>query len=373
MATPHDAAWKLLFSFPDMVRDLLAGFVLPECVGALDLATLEPGSATFVSDTLRERFEDRVWRACRHDRRLDLMVCLEFQSTVDRTMAVRVLDYSALLYQELLRNRERRQAAQTKSGGKDCKGRRGRVKPEPLPPVLPIVLYHGRKRWRAKEDVAGLCTPSGERLAPYQPSQRHFVLDVGHHIGPLPQGRNLMAALIRLAHCRDTQAVASVLGALVKELAPSQTGLLAAFLVWYEQARKRHDLPKVDLPILDDLNEGKTMPNEVMREQVARWAEQQLAPQLERSRADGRAEGRSEGRTQGRTEGRVEVVRRLAARKFGAETAERLAERLAEIADPERAVEVGEWLLECESGEDLLDRVERLCESTANGNGAAPG
>ena len=369
----HDAAWKRLFSFPDMVRDLLAGFVLPEWNEALELATLEPGSASFVSDTLRERIEDRVWRVRRHDQRLDLMVCLEFQSTVDRTMAVRVLDYSTLLYQELLRNRELRRAARVESGGKNRKGRHRRVKPEPLPPVLPIVLYHGRKRWRAKEDVAGLCAPSGERLAPYQPSQRYFVLDVGHHTGPLPQGRNLMAALIRLAHCRDAQAVASVLGALAKELAPAQTGLLGAFLVWYEQARKQHDLPKVDLPILDDLNEGKTMPNEVMREQVARWAEQQLAPQLERSRAEGRSEGRTQGRTEGRTEGRVEVVRRLAARKFGAETAERLAGRLAEIADPERAVEVGEWLLECESGEDLLDRVARLCETCATGNSAAPG
>ena len=65
-------------------------------------------------------------------------------------------------------------------------------------------------------------------------------------------------------------------------------------------------------------------------------------------------------------------MRRLAARKFGAETAERLAGRLAVIADPERVGEVGEWLLECESGEELLDRVARLCESSTTGDGAPP-
>ena len=81
----------------------------------------------------------------------------------------------------------------------------------------------------------------------------------------------------------------------------------------------------------------------------------------------------AQGRAEGRAEGEIGLMRRLAARKFGAETAERLAGRLAEIADPERAVEVGEWLLECESGEELLDRVARLCESRASGNGAAPG
>ena len=85
-----------------------------------------------------------------------------------------------------------------------------------------------------------------------------------------------------------------------------------------------------------------------------------------------RDEGRVEGRTEGRAEGQVEVVRLQAVRKFGAETAERLAGRLAEISDPERAVEVGEWLLECESGEELLARVDGLCKSSATGDGAAP-
>ena len=66
-------------------------------------------------------------------------------------------------------------------------------------------------------------------------------------------------------------------------------------------------------------------------------------------------------------------MRRLAARKFGAETAERLAGSLAEIADPERTLEVSDWLFDCDSGEELLTRVERLCKSSATGNGASPG
>ena len=148
---------------------------------------------------------------------------------------------------------------------------------------------------------------------------------------------------------------------LTEWLAREQAGLLSAILVWYEQARRRHDLPKLDLSILDDLNEGKTMPNEVMREQVARWADRRFAeraaPRMERSRV--------EGLTEGRAEGQAAVICRLAARKFGPETADRLAERLTEVSDPERLGEVGEWLLECDSGEELLDRVARLCETAA--------
>ena len=72
-------------------------------------------------------------------------------------------------------------------------------------------------------------------------------------------------------------------------------------------------------------------------------------------------------RVEGRTEGQAAPMRRLAARKFGPET----AERLAALADPERAGEVGEWHLECESGEELLDRVARLCETCATGDGTS--
>ena len=82
-------------------------------------------------------------------------------------------------------------------------------------------------------------------------------------------------------------------------------------------------------------------------------------------RTEGFHEGHAEGRIKGLAEGGPEFLQRLAARKYGAGTAERLAGKLAEIADAERTVEVGEWLLECEDGGELLERVERLCAAGA--------
>ena len=72
---------------------------------------------------------------------------------------------------------------------------------------------------------------------------------------------------------------------------------------------------------------------------------------------------------EGRAEGQAEVMRRQAARKFGAVTADRLAEELERVNDPERTVEIGEWLIECESGEELLDRVRRMCRTAARPDG----
>ncbi|HCE6048598.1 TPA: Rpn family recombination-promoting nuclease/putative transposase, partial [Pseudomonas aeruginosa] len=51
----YDSAYKLLFSHPDLVRDLLRGFVPEQWVQRLDFSTLEKVSGQFVSDDLRDR------------------------------------------------------------------------------------------------------------------------------------------------------------------------------------------------------------------------------------------------------------------------------------------------------------------------------
>ena len=58
----HDHSYKLLFSHPEMVRDLLTGFVREDWVAGLDFDTLEKMSGSYVSDDLREREDDVIWR-----------------------------------------------------------------------------------------------------------------------------------------------------------------------------------------------------------------------------------------------------------------------------------------------------------------------
>ncbi len=57
----HDHGYKLLFSHPRMVEQLLRGFVRESWVEELDYSTLEKVSGSYVSDDLREREDDVVW------------------------------------------------------------------------------------------------------------------------------------------------------------------------------------------------------------------------------------------------------------------------------------------------------------------------
>ena len=102
----HDAAYKDLFSHPRMVEDLLRGFAARGWSGALDFTTLEKLPADYVSDDLQRRHGDAVWRLrFRGETWAYLLVMVEFQSTDDRYMAVRLLVYTGLLYQDLIRRR----------------------------------------------------------------------------------------------------------------------------------------------------------------------------------------------------------------------------------------------------------------------------
>ena len=61
MAT-HDPSYKLLFSHRKMVSDLLRGFVHEEWAERLDFNTLERVREVGISQNLRQRVDDVIWR-----------------------------------------------------------------------------------------------------------------------------------------------------------------------------------------------------------------------------------------------------------------------------------------------------------------------
>ena len=156
----HDSGFKLLFEHAEMVRDLLRGFVPADIVGEFDFDSLEQLSPDYVGDDLRQSRGDRVWRVrFRVEGKpewLYLLLLLEFQSTVDPYMAIRVLSYTAQTWLKLIRG-----------GDLLADGR--------LPPVLPMVIYNGSSRWSAPVDVGGVVAEAGAGLAPFQPRQRYLL------------------------------------------------------------------------------------------------------------------------------------------------------------------------------------------------------
>ena len=344
----HDAAYKLLFSHPRMVEDLLRGFAAGGWSDTLDFSTLEKLPAEFVSGDLRRRRGDTLWRVRLRDRWLYLLVLLEFQSTVERYMALRLLTYIGLLYQDLIRRGD------LGPGGE-------------LPPVLPVVLYNGRSPWTAALDLRETMAPVGEALARYQPAQRYFLLDVGRWADDDLPGRNLVSALVRLERSRPDEDMERAVGALI-EWGRGEDELNRAFAAWIGQVLIPRHSGKKEPPPGTNLEEIRTM----LAERVQEWYAEAREKGLRAGRQEGLEKGLEKGREEARAEQRA-LLGRQAARKFGAATAERLVARLPEITDRDRALAVGEWIIECEEGGELLQRVERLCTASADGDAPSRG
>ena len=285
----HDPSYKLLFSHREMVTDLIRGFVHEDWVAELDFNTLERVSASAISHDLREREDDMIWRLRWGERWLYVYLLLEFQSSVDRFMAVRLLTYVGLLYQDLAA------AGEIPPGGR-------------LPPVVPIVLYNGEKAWWAKTSLDDLIEPNlPEQLQHWQPQIRYLLLDEHRYAeAELAGQRNLAAALFRLENSRQPADIERVLASLVDWLtAPEQNELRRAFVVWLKRVLLPARVPGADIPHVNDLQEMHAM----LAERVKTWTEEWKQQGLD--------QGRLEGRLKGLLEGEAKVVRRQLMRRFG--------------------------------------------------------
>ena len=120
----HDSSYRLLYSHRRLVEDLLKGFVDEPWVKDIEWSTLRLEASQHVSSSLEQRRNDLVWRmSLKGGRSLFVYLMMEFQSTVDWHMAVRLLTYLGLFYEGLVRFRQP-QAAQTPRGGSRCRVQR---------------------------------------------------------------------------------------------------------------------------------------------------------------------------------------------------------------------------------------------------------
>jgi hypothetical protein len=294
----HDHSYKLLFAHPQMVRDLLEGFVGGGWLREVDFSTLERVSDSYVSDDLRARADDIVWRVRCGERYVYLLV--EFQSSVEPFMAVRVLTYVGLLYQNLIRGRE--------------------ILDGSLPAVLPIVLYNGARRWRAPADVSSLLNEPCHGLESYRPSLRYLLIDESAYDDADLAGRdNLVAVLFQLESCVRYDRLRDLVSRLTDLLdCVGQASLRRAFAVWMDKVLLAR-LSGERMNAINELWEKQSM----LSERVIVW-EQELMQKAE-----------------------ANLLTRLLRKRFG-EMPDSVRARLSE-ATPDELVCWSERLLEVES------------------------
>ena len=138
---------------------------------------------------LASRLSDMVWRipfrtAAGGTEYLYVVVLMEFQSQVDRFMALRVQSAVARLYEGL------------RKGG-------GAGSTDWVVPVLAVVVYNGKPRWNAPTRIWDLVRPevrpaaSPGRRAPTYTGDSYVVIDIGAYEGRELPSDNVVSIVIR--------------------------------------------------------------------------------------------------------------------------------------------------------------------------------
>ena len=127
----HDKSYKDLYSKKEIAIDLFKSLVSQEWTEYLVPENLTLINKSYITADYEELESDIVYKANLNNREVYFYILLEFQSTVDYRMPLRLLFYMCEILREHAVN------AKHKKYDKNIK----------IPAVLPIVLYNGEQKW----------------------------------------------------------------------------------------------------------------------------------------------------------------------------------------------------------------------------------
>ncbi|GIW21873.1 MAG: hypothetical protein KatS3mg068_0880 [Candidatus Sericytochromatia bacterium] len=180
----YDRNYKEFFSNTFAIRELLETFVNVDLVKYIDFNSVEIINKSFILDSNKEKESDIIYKIKLKEQYSDIslyiVILLEFQSSVDKNMLYRMIEYTLLLYKELEKTNKK------------------------LPPVFPIVLYTGSKKWNVPNDLNQI-VKGNELLKDYGLKFKYFLLDVNKYTKEQLQEIGNIISTLFLAEIIETE------------------------------------------------------------------------------------------------------------------------------------------------------------------------
>ncbi|MBZ4423274.1 Rpn family recombination-promoting nuclease/putative transposase [Myxococcus sp. RHSTA-1-4] len=322
MSGPHDRFVRYTFGHPERAAAELRAVLPAHLVSEVDWTSLRTESGTVVDPELRATESDLLFTArLRSGHPLLLYVLLEHQSTVDRWMALRMLRYVVRLLE---------------------RWREGHPDSPVLPPILPLVMYHGAEgAWTAPrrvEELFGLPGEEGARWRALVPRFEYLLDDLTAEreealrarAGP-PLAR-LAWLTLRYGRSEELARKLPEWVALFTQVQASPDGfeqlkMLLRYLLLVGDKAAYEATGRVLDSVL-----GAQRAEELMRSYGEELIERGRQQGLARGREEGMVRGREEGLARGVTLGRAESILRILAAR-GVHVDETARQRILSCSD----------------------------------------
>ena len=281
IANPHDAFFRESFSRREVAADFLQNHLPPALLAQLDLNSLELDKDSYVSPDLRQSYSDLVYRLrFNAGGPLFLYLLFEHKSHPDRWVALQLLRYFVF---------------QGEAYRKQHPGARY------LPPVYPLVIYHGRQRWTGPLDLHALVQPLPPEMTAMVPQFHYALQDLSPYSDTEIKGQilsRLAQQALRWIHSDEPLSRLSELIGLIQRVQSRETALqvLESLIRYYTQGTG-----KVDEDAVRRLLEQTTNGDPIMQTFIDRYIQQ----------------GREQGIQQGERLGEARMLLRQAEAKFG--------------------------------------------------------
>jgi len=313
--SPHDQLFHYTFGQPENAADLLRSTLPTAISAAIDWHTLTRCDSKLTDARSESLYADVLFTVSVQSRTAYLLLLLEHKSEEDRKTALQLLRY-------VLRIWDRHEADHPESAT--------------LPPILAVVLHHGRTPWRGARslreliDLAALPASMADAVRARQPdltfhlddlaaqSEAQIVSRVSSLLGQMAL---LCMQFLRGAGEAEAETALRRWLSLLRRL-HAAADAREAFVRLVEYIATVADLHKDRvLRILAEVHpdaEQITMKTygRMEREALERETRGRAEGKAE-GRAEGKAEGRAEGKAEGRAEGKAEILLRQLEARFG--------------------------------------------------------
>ncbi|MCI0493642.1 Rpn family recombination-promoting nuclease/putative transposase [candidate division KSB1 bacterium] len=276
MTAIHDSGYKKLFSNKVIFRQLLETFVNEDWIKELDFDTCETVDKTFISYHYVETESDIIYKIKWLGKEAYIFILIEFQSRVERFMALRILNYLTSFYMDYLASNH---------GVKM------------LPAIFPIVLYNGEGKWTAPVRLAELIEDH-HRLGRFAIDFEYFkIAENEFSRDELLQIRNIVSTLFLAEANYDIDVLKEEFLTLFDKESDKQA--VSLFLNWLLQLSEHGRIEKIDYKSLERIYKNK----EEVKEMLISALEKQRQETYKKGLIDGMEQGIEKGIEKGIAKG----------------------------------------------------------------------
>ena len=340
LTNPHDRFFAQIFSDRQNAVDFLGHYLPPPVLKLMDLGSVEIAKDSFVDENLRGAVSGMLYRVQVAGNPAYVYLLFEHKSYSDPLTGFQLLKYMTRIW--------------------DLHLKQYGVKTLPL--IIPLVIYHGARKWKGGESLGRLVSCPDEALKAYVPDFRFFLYDLSSYSDEEIRGEVLLRVsllVLKYVFRKDLRGKIEGILCLLGDLAGRQSGIeylevLIRYLAEGADKLSREDLLKA----VSQIPKG----DRIMTSIAQQWKKEAHQEGWREGRQEGRQEGHQEGLRKGWQERGVVEARQVLLEdleeQFGILPLS-LVERISRIDNYEALRTLRRQRKSCEAPADFEQLMER--------------